>query len=305
MRKSQSFFIPWAFWAIMLFGLHFSLAATAAEAGAPLAVVPFTSHSGLIFVDGLVNGKPVEFVLDSAASRAALDLEKANELGLDISREALNSGVNTARPQTVRIAMDVTYQIGGADVTEPVTVVYSQEFLSKRIQHPVKVIIGGSFLRKYVVEVNYPKSELRIHQAESFSYSGTGRVVSLEVTPSDLLVRGRILPAIGRKTVEGNFSLDTAATGGDLVLWNKGLELQKEATNLNPNVQTSFGGTKPTMEGTLEEFRTGDVSIPNPKVRFIEIKDNPGAYALGNIGSGFFERFKVIFDAPHGKLILE
>jgi hypothetical protein len=244
-------------------------------------------------------------LVDSAAGHPALDRQKALSIGLNLDKQGLQSGVHTTSAQQVSIAENVTYQIGMAEVTEPITVVFPCESLAKKIGHPVDGIVGGAIFRQFVMSLDYPNRELNVYQPDAFHYSGIGKIVSLEATNADLLVNGRVYPAIGEKPIEGRFSLDTGATEADFVLWNAKQEVKQAAKELQQTESTSFGGSGAAVQGNLDEFRLGDVVINHPSVRFIKVIDTPSAYACGNIGSNFFQRFKVIFDAPHSRLILE
>jgi hypothetical protein len=279
-----------------------------AAESAPLATAPLELHGGLVYVDLAVNGKPVTLVLDSAANHPALDLRKAVELGLNVDRVALQDGPNTQDALQVRVAENVTYRIGEAEFTPPVTVVYSFEFLAKSTGRPFQGVMGGALFRQFVVEIDYPKHELRIHRPEAFHYSGTGKVLLVKVTPEDLAVSGSILPAVGMKPIEGSFSLDTGAAAADVVLWKTctaGGEVEAAAKDLRQVDSVAFGGSRAAKQGRLEEFRMGPVVIENPLVRIKDVSPSPGSRLCGNVGSGVFERFNVIFDAPHGRLILE
>jgi hypothetical protein len=259
-------------------------------------------------VDLLANGKPVKLVLDSAANHPALDLRKAVELGLNVDKVALQDGPNTPSAQQVRVAENVTYKIGEAEFTTPLTVVYSFEFLAKSTGRSFQGVMGGAFFRQFVVEIDYPKHELRIHRPEAFHYSGSGKVVPVRVTPEDLAVSGGILPAEGMKRIEGSFSLDTGAGGADVVLWRTctaGREVEAAAKDLKQVDSVAFGGSRAATQGRLEEFLMSQVVIRNPLVRITDVVPSPASRLCGNVGSGLFERFNVIFDTPRERLILE
>ena len=261
-----------------------------------------------MYVDLLVNGKPVELVMDSAAERPALDLQKAIELGLNVDRVALQDGPNTPNALQVRVAENVVYRIGEAEFTTPLTVVFSFEFLAKSTGRPFNGVMGGALFRQFVVEMDYPKHQLRIHRPETFHYSGSGRPIPVTVTPEDLVVSGGILPAVGVKQIQGSFSLDTGAGGADVVLWKTctaGGEVEAAAKELKRVDSVAFGGSRAATQGRLEEFLMGQVVIKNPLVRIKDVLPGPASRLCGNVGSGVFERFNAIFDAPHGRLILE
>ena len=273
-----------------------------------LATVPFELHGGLAYVDLLVNGKPAKLVIDSAANHPALDFQRAVAVGLNVDNVALQDGPNAASAQQVRFAENVTYRIGEVEFTSPVTVVYSFEFLARSTGQVFQGVMGGEFFRQFVVEIDYPKRELRIHRPEGFRYSGPGKTVPLTVTPEDLAVSGAVLPAVGGKQLEGRFSLDTGAGGADVVLWKTctaGGEAEAAAKDVKRVDSVAFGGSRAATQGRLEEFRMGPVVIRNPLVRITDVLPSPAARLCGNVGSGVFERFNVIFDAPHGRLMLE
>ncbi len=289
--------------------VFFEPAASLAE-NVPLLSVPFEYYRGLVFVDVLVNGKVARLVLDSAAGHPALDLNQATSLGLDVSTEALSSGPNADSAQSVRAAMNVTYGIGKTQVTEPVSAVYSFEFMARAIDHPFAGVIGGRLFRQYVVALDYPRRQLRLYDPASFQPPAQAKVIPLEVTESDLTVKASITPAAGRKEVEGLFSVDTGATEADVVLWKPCTSngaLAAATKDLKESHSTSFGGTRPAQSGHLAQFRLAGVVIENPSVRFTDVyaSGEPSSPHCGNIGSGLFERFNVIFDAPHARLILE
>lgn len=279
-----------------------------AAASAPLATVPFELHGGLVYVSVLANGRPVTLVMDSAANHPALDLQKAVDIGLNVDRVALQDGANTPSALQVRVAENVTYRIGEVEFTPPLTVVYSFEFLARSTGHVFQGVMGGTFFRQFVVELDYPKHELRVHRPEAFRYSGSGKVVAVSVSPEDLAVSGAVLPGVGMKPIQGTFSLDTGAGGADVVLWKTctaGGEAEGAARDLKPVESVAFGGSRAATQGRLEAFQMGEVVIKNPIVRMKDVPPSPASRLCGNVGSGVFERFNVVFDAPHGRLILD
>jgi hypothetical protein len=133
-------------------------------------------------------------------------------------------------------------------------------------------------------------------------------VVPIRVSAEDLAVSGGVLPGAGVKPIEGSFSLDTGAGGADVVLWKTCTtsgEAEAAARDLKTVESVAFGGSRGASQGRLDEFRMGEVVVKNPIVRLKDVPPSPDSRLCGNVGSGVFERFNVIFDAPHGRLILE
>jgi len=63
------------------------------EATVPLHTVPFTLKNRKIVVDGLLNGKKVQFVLDTGAERTAVTRDTASKTGIHAVAETMITGV--------------------------------------------------------------------------------------------------------------------------------------------------------------------------------------------------------------------
>ena len=284
------------------------LVATAADQ--PLAGARFETQKELIFADFLVNGVKVNLVVDSGSSRCILDIEKAKQLGLNIDKVALTSGPHTVSgPIEVRIAEGVVYQLGDVRVTAPITVVYSLDFLTKRVGRQVDGIVGFRAFEAFVLDLDYLKHEIRVHRPDAFTEPANARAVPLEIGPSGLRVAGKIYPTLNSPAIDGEFGVDTGASGVDVVLWKPCAERKEiaAAARIDDTVDSiSFGGERKAQQGRLGRLTVGEVVITDPTVRFTDVfssGDVPSSLC-GNLGSGFLGRFNAVFDFPHGKLWL-
>lgn len=295
-------------------GLRYLLVAlpllSAVAAGQPLAKAPFEAHKDLIFADFLVNGAKLNIVVDSGSSRCVLDIEKAMELGLNIDKVALSSGPNTVGgARQVRIAEGVTFQLGEVRVTAPVTIVYSLASLAKRVGRPIHGIIGFRVLEAFVLELDYPRHEIRIHHPDAFTAPTNAHAISLRTGPGGLEMTAKIQPSTDAPPVEGAFGVDTGASGVDVVLWKPCTDRNEiaAAARTGRDVDSvAFGGERPARQGRLARLEVGGVVVIDPTARFTDVYasgDKPSALC-GNLASGFFRRFNVVFDFPGNTLWL-
>jgi predicted aspartyl protease len=81
------------------------------------------------------NSAPLDMVLDSGTIRTTLDEAVATKLGLDLSMKAQSSGARGM--QEISVIKDQRLRFCDMEVTEPVIVAYSLDFLSKRIDRHV------------------------------------------------------------------------------------------------------------------------------------------------------------------------
>jgi len=68
---------------------------------------------------------------------------------------------------------------------------------------------------------------------------------------------------------------------------------------------TAFTGTTTQKQGRIHTIQIGKVIVPEPEVGLNDYQfGDPKAFD-GNLGSGFLKQFKVIFDLPRDRMILE
>src|SRR5579885_2756917 len=250
-----------------------ALLATAAAAQEPLARTRFEAQKGLMFADFVVRGRTVSLAIDSGSKHCTLDLEKARELGINIDQAALSSGPHTqSGPLEVRVAENVTYELGAVRITAPITVVYSLNFLAKRIGRPVDGIVGADLFRSFVLEFDYAGQEVRACRPETYVPPANARALRVEEAGGQFTVRGKILPAPVTRTGEC----------------------------------TSCGGDRKARMGRLGGRLVGDARIQDAEVRLSDayVSGDVPSSLCGNLGSGFFQRFKEVFDIPNARLWL-
>lgn len=82
------------------------------EAATPLHVVPFTLKNKKIVVDGMMNGKKVQFVLDTGAERTAITRDTANKAGIRAVAETMITGVGAPGFRRLAVARADELTIG-------------------------------------------------------------------------------------------------------------------------------------------------------------------------------------------------
>ena len=263
------------------------------------------AHHVIIVKASLGDSKPLEMALDSGTVRTTIDEAIATEAGLDLSLKAQSSGVNGR--QEISVVRDQTLRFAGGEVAEPMVLAYPLDFLAKRLGHRVDGIIGVEVFRKYVVEINYPKQTVRVIEPGAFAYSGAGKSIAVTYYGRLPVVAGSVTP-YGRDAIPTAFQLDTGAAGTAVAFWKTFVQkndLVSGTRELAEASATGFGGSHGAKTGRVRALQIGGITFDHPFVRLNEVDyGNPEAFG-GNLGSGFFEQFRVFFDLPHDRLILE
>ncbi len=280
--------------------------------GAPLsfAADPHTTalelQGNVAFVKASIgNSAPLDMALDSGTIRTTLDEAVATKLGLDLSMKAQSSGARGM--QEISVIKGQTLRFCGLEMTEPVIIAYPLEFVSKRIGRHVDGIIGVEFLHQYVVEIDYPARQVRAFPPGAFVYAGSGEALPVTYDRRLPIVAGVITP-FDRKPIAARFQVDTGGASAYVMLWKGFIEKHDVAAgtrDVKEVEMTGFTGTTTQKRGRIQALQIGKAVVTEPEVGLNDFQFGDPAVFDGNLGSGFLRQFKVIFDLPHDRMILE
>ena len=260
-----------------------------------------------MFAKGTVGDSgPLNLVLDSGSIRTSLDETLARSLGYDLSRKAQSSGGNGR--QTLSVLTDVPVTLCGKTVVDPVVVVYPLEFLTKAIKRQVDGIVGIEIFRKYVVVLDYPKQRLEIIPSDGFTYQGSG--TSIPVTYGERLpiVAGYVTP-FGGEPIPIQLMVDSGGSAVNVDFYHPFEEKSRLApVCATPGTHTRrcSPATGRSKRGRVQALSIGGVRLEEPEVQILgEAKEGGFPGWDGTLGSGFLKQFRVIFDLPHDRIVLE
>lgn len=278
--------------------------ATAAEPRPPV-VLPMRMEKNLPLVQVAVNGaRTLTFILDSAAAGCVIDRERAAALGLTVSGSALSSGSGGA--QQVATLSGVHLNLGGIEIRPPLSFAFDMKSLG--FKGTVDGILGFPLFGKFIVEIDYPGSRVRIFHPDSYRPSPHAAVLPLRMTTGPV-VRGSIRVR-GKEPIEADMQLDTGSAH-ILTLCSPFVDrhqLLDSADELVPGTTRGFGGAAVDIAGRIEEVRIGPFAAKMPIVRFA--RQTTGSFGTerhysANLGGEFMKAYKVIFDIPGSRLFLE
>jgi PDZ domain len=171
-------------------------------------------------------------------------------------------------------------------------------------------IIGGEFIKQFVLELEYQARVIRLHNRATFEYRGSGETLPIEFTPDGHpVVKATVTPLAGAP-IERRFHLDIGS-GLALALHSP---FVVEQNLLGPQSKTiraigmaGAGGRSIGRFGRVAALRIGSFTFDNPITLFSE--DKAGAFAnasmAGNIGAQITSRFRSFFDYGRRRIILE
>jgi PDZ domain/Aspartyl protease len=273
--------------------------------------IPFELVTRHIVVKVKVNNsRPLSFVVDTGARDGIIDLDRARELGLNLQGRVKvgGSGAQTLAGAMVR---DATWSLIGLETfTQPLSLAIPLGNLAARFGNDFDGIIGGEFLKQFVVEVDYQARQLKLHDQSQFKYAGHGESIPMQLDRHGHPTLEAEITPIDSKPIRGKFVLDLGS-GAGLALYSPfvaGNRLLEGTTNTIRAIGVGgAGGQSNGRIGRIAELKIGNFKIPNPTTLFSE--DKSGAFAspelAGNIGQRIAGKFRLFLDYARQRIILE
>jgi len=265
--------------------------------------IAFDSPRGLIVCPALVNGHLARFIIDSGSTTSIIDADAAKRLNLTTGGV---SHVEGAAVMTGTVARIDTLNLGGV-VFAPLFVQAVPLRLPSRLQHEgIDGVLGYDVLTPLVARIAFTRYELRLIQASSFAYTGTGAVVPIDTSKRIPLVTA----TVGSKD-QGTFTIDTGSSA-TLVLYPEFANLHRfdfvNPYESDPNIASGAGGDMPTRLYQITRLTLGKYDVTDVATEVIMREE--GAFGASNsdglIGSGALAQFDAVFlDYGNNRLILE
>ena len=282
----------------------------ASTASVPISI-PFeliTRH--IIIPVRINNSRPLSFVLDTGDKYGIVNTETAKSLGLNLQGQTKVGGAGSEMLDG-SFVQGANWTLPGLEgFSQPVMLAIPLGKLATRFGHDFDGIVGSDFIKQFVVEVDYERRVIRLHNKDSFSYSGSGQSLAMELDrQGHPTIEAEVTP-LGGQPIKHKFVLDIGA-GGALALHSP---FVTEHNLLRPDLKTiraigagGAGGKTTGRVGRVAELKIGKFRIAAPLTLFSQ--DKSGAFAgtalAGNIGQQVASKFKLFLDYDHRRIILE
>jgi hypothetical protein len=273
--------------------------------------IPFQLANSLIYIQASLNGsRPLWMMLDTGSSVTVFDESVSMMLGIPLAGEGKAYGPGQGPSEKLSYSKHATLRFAGAELGDQTVATLPLEWFSCEVGRGTDGFLGSNVFRNYVVEIDYSNQVLRLHDPAGYSYSGSGQRLPLHFVWNDIpTVRAEVVTRDGM-AIEGTFLVDSGAT---TAIWlTRAFSdahpefLSAQETIEEPSV-IAVGGEVNARLGHVSAIRLGGFVVPMPLTQFSQ--NTSGIFATpdlaGTIGAQMLRRFRVIFDYPHGEMILE
>jgi predicted aspartyl protease len=270
---------------------------------------PFEFEHNQIILQVKIAGKgPFNMLLDTNTDPSAIDVATARELGLVVGAKGATATGGGTEKNTVYPVRLPTVEVGAVTAKDVGAAAIDLSKLAERIGKPIHGVLGYSFLKDRIVQIDYSNQKLRFFTESPYPRIQFGpntvniiafpfRYEDGEVMIESVFVNNEKMRAALDTGSSGTFSLTPEAVA------QLGLEEQGRD---NDDESVGYNGAFKTKIGTLKSVRMGKLSIDSAQATFWlpETGHDHKKFQV-NIGNGFFKDFLMTFDFKNKMVVFE
>jgi hypothetical protein len=276
--------------------------------GSTPATIPVDISNNHVFVKVCVGDRVLDFILDTGAPSSFFDLARAKEVGLrlDGGFQARGAGSGTVAGAQVKNGAVI---LAGSDLKQPISAAIDLSRLVPREAHHMDGILGFDFLNRFVVAIDYAKSELRLYDRDAYRYDGSGVSMPITFANNHPLVDAEVRLLDGT-TIKGRMIVDVGSASS-LSIAKPWVEEHHLRERVGPTLKRragGVGGQAANEVGRVASLRIGGLEVRNPTA--ILFGDSAGVFTergpwVANIGGEVLRRFTLILDYKNKRMVFD
>lgn len=262
-------------------------------------------NGGVVLLQATVDtiGQKLNFILDTGSGGISLDSITAIELNiLNVPSGRTITGIAGIRE--VNYARHHRLNLPGLAVDSLDFYINNYEVLTGVYGFKIDGIIGFSFLRRYIVKIDYDSLMIEVYTPGKIKYPSNGTTLSPRFTALPI----QDLTLKDDRTVKGKFYIDTGA--GLCFLVSKSFEkdssiFKSKRAPVTIQVQ-GLGGKKDMGLTIIQKLSIGPYTFRKVPTNILEDEFNALSYPTvgGVIGNDILRRFNVILNYPKREIHL-
>lgn len=275
--------------------------------------VPFHYYAGYIILQVKIEGiLPLYFIYDTGAEHTII-FEKhiTNLLGFEYEDPVQIRGSDINTTILAYISRGINLRLNRATQVKRDIVVLEENFLNLHEMTGVQIdgILGGSFFRNLIMEIDFKKEKLILWHPEKFDKNLKGytthRVEIIDNKPYIICKTEKP----NSQEFELKLLIDTGAALAYLINTNSAAQLTPPIKTIPGKLGKGIGGFINGYKGKMKSLNFGGYTFNNILTHFQEVDNevNPAFYndRNGLIGTALLERFNLILNYLDGEIYLK
>lgn len=248
--------------------------------------------------------QPFNFILDTGSGAISLDSSTAAEFQIPNSPSG-KSVRGIAGIKEVNHAPDHSLTFPGLNVDSLTFYINNYDLLTSVYGIKIDGIIGYSFLKRYIVKVNFDSLYLQIYTPGKLKYPRGGKLfyptfTALPIVPVTIEDERKIQPKFYMDTGAGLSILVTEQLAGDSSFF-------KKKRKPLPILAQGLGGKKAIMISVSKKVKIGPYSFKKVPTHILDDTYNVISYPFlgGLIGNDLLRRFNLIINYPDKEVFIK
>src|SRR5262249_36882568 len=252
---------------------------------------------------------PFNMLLDTDTDPSAIDSATARELGLAVGTKGGPATGGGAEGNTIYPAKLPTVELGSINPRDGLAAPIDLTKISQRIERPIHGVLGFSFLKDRIVQIDYQNLKLRFFAESPYPRielaPNTVNLIALpfrredgEVIIDSIFVNNQKMKATLDTGSSETFSLTPEAVST--------LGLEEQASSGGTEEGVGYNGEYQSKTGILKSVRLGRVALESvPANLWLPKTGHDNKKFQVNIGNAFFEDFVMTFDFKNKIVVFE
>ncbi|MCE3281595.1 MAG: hypothetical protein K0Q66_332 [Chitinophagaceae bacterium] len=300
------------FFLVIVPGILFCLQAKAQEIIDPpeaklLTKFPFQLLSGgIIILEAKLDdfSDTLNFILDTGSGGISIDSTTCAYLGLKrVASEKTIRGIGGIK--NVEFSMNHTLRLPGLSVSNLDFHINDYDLLTSVYGLQIDGIIGYSFLRRYIVALDYDEHVMSVYTPGNYKYPKGGQL--MRPVFSSIPMQPAVIKE--NKTVQSNFYFDTGAGLCFLMTeeFAKDSSMFQNGKRMFSTQAEGLGGKRPMQLTVVKEVKIGPYRFRKVPTLVFNDEFNVTSYPNtgGLIGNDLLRRFNVVLNYPEQVIHLQ
>jgi hypothetical protein len=274
--------------------------------------IPFQLINNLVIIPIQVNGVEMNFLLDTGVEETILfSLEDKSEVQFFNVEKIKLRGLGSKEAIEGLKSTENTLELPGLISQHETIIIVLDEAInfSSILGIPVNGIIGYAFFKANLVEINYQKKKITMHNRLDFNSKKFQKFTPFDITIEKAKPYFKTQTTFDQTTFETKLLIDT---GNSDALWifQDTLQRYKVPTkNFNDFLGKGFSGEIYGKRAKINRFEMKEFEFKNPLVSFPDSSSTKNVRMVlgrnGSIGGEICRRFTMLFDYKNKKLYLK
>lgn len=274
-------------------------------------VIPFKLINNLVFIPIKVNGIELNFLLDSGVDETILfSMEDKKEVSFkNVQKIKLRGLGSEDEIEGLKSTNNVLETHGLKSINHLVYIILDQGFnLSSHIGIPVNGIIGYKFFKNNIVEINYQKKRVFVHQNNEIvrkNFDKKFKTIPITIEKSKPYVMAEAM--VDREYIPAKLLVDIGNSDSFWIFENDKIKLPKK--NFPDFLGKGFSGDIEGHRAKISKFSLTDFEFKNPIVAFPDSTSIKNVKMvinrIGSVGGEVLKRFTIVMDYADKKMYLK